>query len=192
MDFEAYLRGLLVGREELDSLAREALRTVRRNLERPRKALPAGMLVLARRDQLPPERVGIALGDYTEEEKGKCYRAAGAKFAGTGLCPVACVMFAEAWMVSSSDPAPDVAPKDHPARKEVVVIGGGTFGGVRDGALFLSHQTAGFLSVSRDSKGRLVAGKFSDFGPKSESRLVLEFFNGWAGALVQRLDPERN
>jgi hypothetical protein len=188
MDLEAYVRGMLVGRQELDGLTREALRTVRRNLERPRKALPAGMLVLARRDQAPPERVAIILGEYAEEEKVACYRAAGAKFAGTGLCPVACVMFAEAWMVNSADGEPDVAPKDHPARKEVVVIAGG----VQNGRLFLAHQTAGILNVSRNPKGRLVAGTFTDMGTKGEFRLVLEFFNGWASALAGRLDPERN
>ena len=192
MDLEAYVRGMLVGREALDGLAREALRTVRRNLERPRKALPAGLLVLARRDQAPPERVAIILGEYDEEEKVACYRAAGAKFAGTGLCPVACVMFAEAWMVASADGEPDVAPKDHPARKEVVVIAGGALGGVQNGRLFLAHQTAGVLNVSRNHKGRLVAGTFTDMGTKGEFRLVLEFFNGWASALVGRLDPERN
>jgi hypothetical protein len=192
MDIEAHFRGMLVGREELDGLAREALRTVRRNLERPRKALPAGMLVLARRDQLPLERVAIILGEFDEEEKVRCYRAAGAKFAGTGLCPMACVMFAEAWMVTSADKEPDVAPKDHPARKEVVVIAGGALGGVHNGKLFLAHQTAGILNVSRNNKGRLVAGTFSDMGTKGEFRLVLEFFNGWASALVGGLDPERN
>jgi hypothetical protein len=103
MDFEAYVRGMLVGREALDGLAREALRTVRRNLERPRKALPTGLLVLVRRDQAPPERVAVILGEYAEEAKVACYRAAGAKFAGTGLCPVACVLFAEAWMVATDD-----------------------------------------------------------------------------------------
>jgi hypothetical protein len=192
MDMEAYFRGMLVGREELHSLAREALRTVHRNLERPRKTLPAGMLVLARRDQAPLERVAILLGAFAEEEKVERYRAAGAKFAGTGLCPMACVMVAEAWMVTSADREPDIAPKDHPARKEVVVISGGALGGVQNGKLFLAHQTAGILSVSRNNKGRLVAGKFTDMSTKGESRLVLEFFNGWAGALVRRLDPERN
>jgi hypothetical protein len=194
---DEFLRGMLVGRDEVNTLARETLRVVRRLLERPRKELRAGLLVLAREGQPPPERVPIVLSAWdTDQEKVQRYRAAGAKFAGTGKVPVAAAVFNEAWMVER--PPEDYLhgytrprPRDHPARQEVILIGASAIS-LDEPFPSLVHTVGGILRFSRDRLNRLVAGKFEGFYDGAKDFLLGHFFVGYAAALMQRCDPERN
>jgi hypothetical protein len=192
------LRGMLVGRDEVDALARETLHVVRRMLERPRKQLDAGLLVLAREGQPPPELVPIVLSGWdTDQEKVQRYQAAGAGFAGTGKVPVAAAIFNEAWMVERPledylHGYPGPRPRDHPARQEVIVIGAGALGEDEQGRPSLVHTVVGTLRFSRDRRKRLVAGKFEGFEESAKDFLLGHFFVGYAAALIQMHDLERN
>src|SRR5690349_18161177 len=106
-DRHSFLRGMIVGPDEVKTLVRETLRVVRRLLEGPRKKLRSGLLVMARAGQLPPEITPVALGGFdTDEEKTQRYQRAGATFAGPGRVPVAAAVFAESWAAPAGPDAP--------------------------------------------------------------------------------------
>jgi hypothetical protein len=196
MSFEE-VRKDLVGREELEELVRDGLRFVRKLLERPLKSMPHRLLVLARDRGGALNRLGLRLGSWKDdEEKVERYRQAGAWFAEKMLFPVATAVMVEGWATdgparTSSEWRKLLRPRDNPHRREIILIGGSALGMDETGRPCLAHTAGYILSLSRDRRKRLVAGEAEPYD-RAEDFRILDFFNGFRAALIQRHDPERN
>jgi hypothetical protein len=82
-------------------------------------------------------------------------------------------------------------PRVNPDRREIIAIGGSALGMDDTGNPCLAHSAGYILSLSRDRRKRLVAGEAEPYD-RAEDFRILDFFNGFRAALIQRHDPERN
>jgi hypothetical protein len=181
-----------VGREELDALAREALRAVRGWLARPSKQLDPKLFVLGKDG---PDDAGkvilVRLPDWeTDDEEVRIFRLAGVKFRDAGLMPVAAVAAHEVWI---AEPAAgdNRRPRDRPDRKEAVIIDGAALG-VREEGLYQAHAAVGLLYISRDRRGRIVPGAFEEAAAGGRAYLLEDFFMGYVTAMTEKHPPSRN
>lgn len=142
------------------------LELCRRHAEAARSALLGGkqaslcpmLLVVSRRpgseDDIA-ELICVAGGFNTEEEKVDVMRLAGRRAYEARTVPVAAVLASEAWVAAQKVGEPRCQPKDHPQRREVVVVAGTVLGH--------RHNAVGRMPVTRNGRGGIVLGALDGF-----------------------------
>lgn len=117
------------------------------------------------------ELYALAVEFSEEEEKFRTLQMIGREIHLRKTFPIAAVLSAEAWAASQSADAPHVQPRDHPERREVIVIFGRTLMG-----LAATCQAP----ITRDASDGMTLGEFGEIvTERLRMRLLDQLFLGF-------------
>lgn len=127
--------------------------------------------------------VAIATDFNEHEDKHAIFRQAGEMFYAQERVPLAAVLISEAWSAIIPKGEPMCQPRNHPDKKEVIVVMGMRLKNRGDPT---PDTLSTMATVTRHDDGHITIDDFGDFADAAGSELLKSFYKGFFANQIRK------